>query len=220
MTEARSAYGETNPARSSAGTTRRRLAPAERTGAILDEALKLFAERPYPDVTMRDIARACGINPALIYHYFDGKESLFRSALSHVIAQLQTGFAEARASAADPRAEIMSWIEMHASIAPTVARMTKLMADRSALRDGATGARALIARFYAFEQALLEDCIRRGIASGLFREVAAARTARTISLQLDGIFYASSSRGDERIETDLADLRILVATLLDQQPAR
>lgn len=197
------------------GGTRRRLAPAERTEAILDEALKLFAERHYSNVTMRDLAGVCGINQALIYHYFDSKEDLFRRALGHAIEQLHDGYAKARANAATPRAEIMSWLDMHLSIAQTVTRMTQLMSDHSASRDDRTGAGALIAQFYAFEQGLLEDCIGRGIAAGQFKTVEVARTARIISLQLDGIFYASSSRGDNRIASDVADLKSLVETLLD-----
>ncbi|MFC3692437.1 TetR/AcrR family transcriptional regulator [Chenggangzhangella methanolivorans] len=198
---------------------RRRLAPAERTGEILEEALRLFAERHYSNVTMRDIAAACGVNQALIYHYFESKEDLFRRALGFAIEQLHDGYAAVRAAAADPRAEIMSWLDMHLSIAQTVTRMTQLMSDHSASRDDRTGAGALIAEFYAFEQGLLEDCIARGVAAGQFRAVDVARAARTISLQLDGIFYASSSRGDGRIAGDVADLRELVATLLDPPKA-
>lgn len=194
---------------------RRRLAPAERSGAILEEALKLFAERHYSNVTMRDIAGACGVNQALIYHYFESKEDLFRQALGYAIEQLREGYAAVRAKAEGPREEIMSWLGMHLSIAQTVTRMTQLMSDHSASRDDRTGAGALIGEFYAFEQSLLEDCIARGVSTGAFAQVNVVRTARTISLQLDGIFYASSSRGDERIAEDIDDLRSLVATLLD-----
>ncbi|GLK78943.1 TetR/AcrR family transcriptional regulator [Methylopila turkensis] len=215
MRKAQAARSATSAAGSRATATRRRLAPAERTEAILEQALQLFAEKHYSNVTMRDIAGACGINPALIYHYFESKEDLFRRALGYAIEQLYAGFAAVRETATTPRAEIMSWLDMHLSIAQTVTRMTQLMSDHSASHDDRTGAGALIAQFYAFEQALLEDCIRRGIAAAHFRTVDVARTARTISLQLDGIFYASSSRGDDRIASDIADLKSLVATLLD-----
>lgn len=215
MRKAQAARSTISAGRPRAGGARRRLAPAERTEAILDEALKLFAERHYSNVTMRDLAAACGVNPALIYHYFDSKEDLFRRALGHAIEQLYDGYAKARANAATPRAEIMSWLDMHLSIAQTVTRMTQLMSDHSASPDDPTGAGALIAQFYAFEQGLLEDCIGRGVACGQFRAVDVSRVSRTISLQLDGIFYASSSRGDDRIASDIADLRSLVATLLD-----
>jgi len=219
VTKAPTARKASSPSGGPEPRTRRRLAPELRTELILDEALRLFAERHYSNVTMRDIAAACGINPALIYHYFESKEDLFRRALGYAIEQLREGYAAARAKAADPRSEILSWLDLHVSIAPTVARMTQLMSDHSASREDRTGAGALIADFYAFEQGLLEDCVARGISAGQFRKVDVVKTARTISLQLDGIFYASSSRRDGRIGSDIADLRELVATLLDVQPA-
>jgi TetR/AcrR family transcriptional regulator, cholesterol catabolism regulator len=198
---------------------RRRLAPAERTELILDGALKLFAERHYSTVTVRDLGLACGVNPALIYYYFENKEHLFAQALGHAIAQLNTGYAEAGADAKDARSQIMAWLDMHASIAPTLVRMTKLMSDYAAGRPGEDAAGALIAQFYAREQALLEDCIGRGIAAGQFRAVDVTRTARTVSLHLDGIFFASNARGDDRIAADIQDLRGLVAELLDKPAA-
>ncbi len=194
---------------------RTRLDPAIRAEQILDEALRLFAERHYSNVTIRDIALASAVNPALIYYYFESKEHLFSRALGHAIDQLNAGYETLRGGAGDARAEIMAWLDIHISIAPTLTRMTKLMADHAASNAGETAASALIARFYEREQALLEDCIGRGVASGVFRDIDVSKTARTISLQLDGIFYASTSRGDERIAEDIGDLRWLVGTLLD-----
>jgi AcrR family transcriptional regulator len=193
--------------------------PATRAERILDEALRLFAERHYGMVTVRDIAVACGINPALIYYYFESKDDLFRKTLGHAIGQLRAGYASRAAAAPDPAREISAWLDMHAAIAPTLLRMTTMMGDYAAspARDPATD--ELLVDFYAGEQALLEDCIERGVEAGLFRPVEVAKTVRTITLQLDGIFFASASRGDDRIEADIDDLRGLVATLLQPPTA-
>ncbi|HVI28731.1 helix-turn-helix domain-containing protein [Hansschlegelia sp.] len=190
------------------------MAPEVRSDLILDEALRLFAERHHSNVSMRDIASACGVNAGLIYYYFTNKEQLFGRALAHAIDQLHAGYAALRPTASDPRSEMMAWLDMHISIAPTLARMTKLMADyaASAPQDPQVG--GLIRDFYAREQALLEDCIFRGIAAGLFGDVDVRKTARIISLQLDGIFYATGSRGDDRVAADIEDLRSLVDSLL------
>ena len=193
---------------------RRRLAPETRADLILDEALRLFTERHHSNVTMRDIASACGVKAGLIYYYFTNKEELFSRALAHAIGQLDAGYAALRKTVSDPRSELMAWLDMHALIAPTMARMTKLMADHaaSAKQDAQVG--ELIRGFYDREQALLEDCIARGIAAGLFGQVDVAKTARVISLQLDGIFYATGSRGDDRVAADIEDLRSLADALL------
>ncbi len=45
--------------------------------AILDAALRLYAEGDYSSVTMRAIALAVGCQSPSLYHYFDGKDAIF-----------------------------------------------------------------------------------------------------------------------------------------------
>ncbi len=56
--------------------------PEERKRDILDTAMRLFVERGYEAVSMRDISREAGITPGLCYHYFDSKQKLFAAALA------------------------------------------------------------------------------------------------------------------------------------------
>lgn len=195
-------------------SVRQRMAPARRAELILDEALNLFAQRHFSIVTVRDIALQCGINVGLIYHYFDSKDHLFRSTLEHAVAQMIAGYEARRPDPADPLEAIGAWLDMHATIAPTIARMVKVMADyaASATRDAAVD--TTIADFYRNEQVLLEDTLRRGIAAGTFRPVDPGRLARLIGLQLDGIFHAAASRGDDRIGEDIAELRAFIGHFL------
>jgi len=44
--------------------------------AIRNAALRLFAERGHDAVTMREIASAAGVSPALVVHHFGSKEGL------------------------------------------------------------------------------------------------------------------------------------------------
>ncbi|SCW90394.1 TetR/AcrR family transcriptional regulator [Ancylobacter rudongensis] len=200
-----------------ARTARKRLQPAERRGMILEEALRLFAQRHFSVVTVRDIALVCDINVGLLYHYFDNKDDLVRRALGHAIEQLVAGYEARRAAGTEPLAEILAWLDIHMELAPTLAQMVKLMADyaSSGLRDDELD--ALIAGFYAREKELLEGALARGVAGGHFAPVDVPRTARRIGLMLDGIFYASASRGDDRIGDDIADLADFVRDLLGQR---
>ncbi len=43
---------------------------------ILGQAQKLFAERGYSDTSMSDLAEACKVRKATLYHYFKSKEAL------------------------------------------------------------------------------------------------------------------------------------------------
>jgi len=51
---------------------------------ILQRAEELFLQGGYAAVSIRDIARACGISNAAIYHYFAGKEALFLAILDRI----------------------------------------------------------------------------------------------------------------------------------------
>ena len=61
------------PPGASAGTDRR--------GLILDAALALMSEQGSTGASMRQLATACGLNVATIYHYFPSKADLLRSVM-------------------------------------------------------------------------------------------------------------------------------------------
>ncbi|MDA8344302.1 MAG: TetR family transcriptional regulator [Thermaerobacter sp.] len=49
--------------------------------AILAASRKRFAEQGYDNASIRDIAVAAGVDPALVHHYYGSKESLFIAAM-------------------------------------------------------------------------------------------------------------------------------------------
>lgn len=61
--------------------------PADLTAAaaIRIAAMRLFAERGYADVTVRQIAAAAGVSPALVMHHYGSKERL-RAVLDQRVA--------------------------------------------------------------------------------------------------------------------------------------
>ena len=62
---------------------------------ILEAALECFSEQGFDGATTREIARRAGVNLGLIQYYFEGKEALWRSAVSRAFAELVEGNAEA-----------------------------------------------------------------------------------------------------------------------------
>lgn len=57
---------------------------AERTKRrILEAAAELFGAKSFDGVSMRAIARAADVDPALIHHYFGSKDDLFEAVLAH-----------------------------------------------------------------------------------------------------------------------------------------
>ena len=59
----------------------------ERRQAILEAALRLFAERGYHETKMDDVAEKAGLSKGAIYLYYQNKEDLFFSLLSQKMDQ-------------------------------------------------------------------------------------------------------------------------------------
>jgi AcrR family transcriptional regulator len=60
----------------------RRPGNADTRGEIVEAAKRVFAAKGYDGASLRAVAREAGVDPALVHHYFDGKASLFVSAMA------------------------------------------------------------------------------------------------------------------------------------------
>ena len=60
----------------------RRPGKANTRNEIIQAAKQVFAEEGYDGTSLRAVARAAGVDPALVHHYFDGKADLFVSAMA------------------------------------------------------------------------------------------------------------------------------------------
>jgi len=75
----------------------RRPGPTETRPAILAAARELFAGKGYDGASIRAIARAAEVDPALIHHFYGNKEGLFIAAMefpfdpTQIIPQVLTG---------------------------------------------------------------------------------------------------------------------------------
>ncbi len=67
---------------------------------IRGAALAVFAEAGYPAARMADIARRAGVSQGNIYHYFAGKEALFRAVVPPALARRLLELLRARLDAA------------------------------------------------------------------------------------------------------------------------
>src|SRR5215469_17657819 len=61
--------------------TGRRAGDSGTREAILQAARAQFGERGYNAATIRGIAAAAGVDPALVHHYYGTKEKLFAAAM-------------------------------------------------------------------------------------------------------------------------------------------
>ncbi len=54
---------------------------------LIEAALELFAEKGFYGVSLRDIARAVGVQQATIYHHFASKEALFEAVIADPVGE-------------------------------------------------------------------------------------------------------------------------------------
>jgi AcrR family transcriptional regulator len=66
---------------------------------ILVAARRLFAELGYDRTTIRAVAKAAGVDPGLVMHYYGTKDALFSRATSHSADELPAGTADEVAEA-------------------------------------------------------------------------------------------------------------------------
>ena len=96
-------------------TDGRRTAAAARRRAreqeIIAATRALFDERGVRDAQIEDIARAVGINRAIIYRHFSGKEELFALTLVGYLDDLEAKLAVAVASKRKPETQLRAVIE-------------------------------------------------------------------------------------------------------------
>ena len=81
------------PAGYAGGMTARRLAPDERREAILAVARELFGRRPYPSVSVAELAAAAGVSAPLVVFYFGSKRALYLEVLSAAVTSIAEGLA-------------------------------------------------------------------------------------------------------------------------------
>lgn len=76
---------------------------------ILSIATRLFADRGYAALSIRDIAAATQLNIPSIYHFFGGKQNLYRSCCNAVFAGTSARLAASLASGPDPKTRIKNF---------------------------------------------------------------------------------------------------------------
>lgn len=55
---------------------------------LLEKGIELFAERAYEDISVDEIAVACGVSRGLLYHYFEGKRQYYVATIAHAAQRI------------------------------------------------------------------------------------------------------------------------------------
>lgn len=144
------------------------LKQAGASGRVLEAALKLFAEHGYAGSSMRDIAAMAGVKPATIYAHYPSKE--------HILAELcRIGHEEqyravreaVLAGGSGPRDQIVAYVRAHVGFHTTYPMLAVVSNSELHVLGEELGAATFVLRRQSEE--LMQDIVKRGIASGTFR---------------------------------------------------
>ena len=144
------------------------LAGQEMKNSILKNAVNFFAQNSYHGTSMSEIASACGITKAGLYHYFKTKTDL----LDHIYENVNLSLSEAITHSVDkeiPIRERLSEI-VHAQVVHQIEFHTFLAVfwrERWQLEDAAR--KRVRSREKLFEKAL-ENLLLEGQRNGMFRK--------------------------------------------------
>jgi len=84
--------------------------------AILDAAELLFARNGFTATTIKQIGKEAKVNPALLYYYYDSKETLYRATLQRILGQLMTRGMDAADRASSHADRIRAFIRAQARL--------------------------------------------------------------------------------------------------------
>lgn len=143
---------------------------------ILDAASRVFAEHGYGRANMRLIARDAGISVGGLYLYFENKEGLCLTLMQERMEALTRETAEVLARIDDPREALRAFVRLSLDHARRNRSVILLQGAELGLTFGAE----LKGEFFRARRRVIEEIVRRGTASGVFRSCDAAEVAKVV----------------------------------------
>ena len=201
------------------GFARLRPSPG-RSDSFLATSLELFAERNFASVTIKDIAQALDVNPALIYYYFDSKTDLFRATIERAVLRAFENIRALEDKSADPATILAAWLANHVNKYHEIHRFVKIALDFRSSHEGDPAIAEAIEAFYVEERRILSKVIRDGVRQGLFKPVNPARLAQFISTHLDGCMVRLVILTDFDLKGAVRDLHQHVLDILGYAPGK
>jgi TetR/AcrR family transcriptional regulator len=136
--------------------------------AILDAAAILFARQGLDSTTIKEIGRAAGVNPALLYYYFADKAALYEAVLSRMMTRFPDRLTAVAETEVPPREAVAAVIRMQAEIFLAEPLLPRLIARE--LADHEARHAAPVIREHAQRLlGALTALIVRGQEAGVFR---------------------------------------------------
>ena len=147
--------------------------PEESRAAILQAAAQEFAENGIAGARTDAIANAAKVNKALLYYYFQDKETLYSAVLDDAFSGLKTSVFRVLDSELGPREKLLAYVGAYFDFVAANHVYPKLMQrEMMRAREGKSEhIDKLIKNYFQPIFGRVSELIREGIAAGEFRDV-------------------------------------------------
>ena len=130
---------------------------------IRDSALRLFADHGADSVTVRQIAAAAKVSPALVIRHFGSKEGLREEVDAHVVRIIEAilkVLADKRAPTPDNLQSVVEAVVQHFPSDSAIPGYVRRL-----LLDGSRAGRVLFRRLFAIGQTTVNELLKAGLAA-------------------------------------------------------
>lgn len=205
---------------------------AEQTrAAILESAMRAFANEGVAGARTDAIARSAHVNKALLYYYFKDKESLYLAVLDQAFSELMRRLDHVLALPVSPGEKLLRCVGAHFDFAAGAPMLPRLM-QHEMLRAGLQASphlKHVAQKFFRPTFTRLADVLREGIEANDFRDVDPAQAIPSIvgvvvhyfsSLPLTRSMMPQDPLSPERLALRRAAVLDFVAAALFRDPQR
>jgi TetR/AcrR family transcriptional regulator len=147
--------------------------PEKTRAAILQAAMHEFASEGVAGARTDEIARAAGVNKALLYYYFRDKEALYGAVVDSIFEGLRDRIIAVLDSDLPPREKIMKYVGTHfdyVASSPHFPRVVQMEMMRSG-RKKSPHLKRIAQTYFVPIFGKLSELFREGMESGDFRKV-------------------------------------------------
>jgi TetR/AcrR family transcriptional regulator len=149
--------------------------PEKTRAAILNAALQEFACEGVAGARTDEIARAAGVNKALLYYYFKDKEALYGAVVDSIFEGLRDRVLTVLDLDLPPREKILQYVGAHfdyVASSPHFPRVVQMEMMRGGRRKS-PHLKRIAQTYFVPIFAKLSELFRQGMESGDFRQVSA-----------------------------------------------
>ena len=185
---------------------------AKKKQLILDTARKVFSEKGFKNVTMKDIVEACDISRGGLYIYFDSTESVFLECIN-ASDEGSTGLYKGH-NAGDALAIFLN--EQKKEVLNKDNDLTVAVYEYLFLKYAAAESADALKNRYEDKLAVLTGILEEGSESGELYCEDCALTARNIMYTIEGLKIAAHTFGITEKEVDMNLMYILSGLIVEE----